>query len=116
MMVIDVIETAFDVALYHPGIGQAISPSIRLPLTRLDGQPDMLQGAVRAPSGPKPVRDRPKLRLEDRLQECFDRALNDAILDRGDAQGSELPWFTRFGDEFAPRWTGSVCARTQFRP
>ena len=56
----------------------------------------------------------PKLRLEDRLQKCLDRALNDAILDRGNAQGPELPRFTGLGDELAPRRTRSVCAGAQF--
>jgi hypothetical protein len=42
--------------------------------------------------------------------------LNDAIPNRGNAQGSELPWLTSFGDEFTPRWAGPVCIRTQFRP
>ncbi|WP_258599151.1 hypothetical protein [Mesorhizobium sp. AR07] len=52
----------------------------------------------------------PKLRLEDRLQKCLDRALNDAILDRGNAQGPELPRFTGL----APRRARSVCAGAQF--
>jgi hypothetical protein len=56
----------------------------------------------------------PKLRLEDWLQKCLDRALNDAILDRGNAQGPELPWFTGLGDELAPRRTGPICAGVQF--
>lgn len=59
----------------------------------------MLQGPMGALSGPKPVGDRPELGLEDRLENCFDRALNDAVLHRGNAQGSELPRFARLGDE-----------------
>ncbi|HYW98871.1 MAG TPA: hypothetical protein VE822_07140 [Candidatus Elarobacter sp.] len=90
-MVIDVIEAALNVAFYHPGIRQSMRAPIQSALARLDGHPDVLQGAVRAPPGPKPVGDRPKLCLEDRLQECFDRALNDAIFNRGNTQGSELP-------------------------
>src|ERR1700686_67851 len=113
-MVIDVVKAALDIALDHPRIRQAVPAPILFPFMRLDGHPDVLQGAMRAPSGPKPIGDRPELRLEDRLQECFDRALNDAILDRGNTQGSELPWFTSFGDELAPRWTGLICARAQF--
>src|SRR5690349_19476615 len=57
-------------------------------LTRLDGKANTLQGAVDAPPGSKPVGDIPELRLEDRLQEQFDRALDDAIFDCGNAQGS----------------------------
>lgn len=41
-------------------------------------------------------------------------ALNNAVLDRGNAQGTELPWFTRFGDELAPRRARSICAGAQF--
>ncbi|MET3524810.1 hypothetical protein [Mesorhizobium abyssinicae] len=54
------------------------------------------------------------MRLEDRLQKCFDRALNNEILDRGNAQGPELPRFTDLGDELAPRRAGSICAGAQF--
>jgi hypothetical protein len=116
VMVIDVVEAALNVAFYHPGIRHFVPASIRSQLARLDGHPDMLQGAVCAPSGTKPVRDRPKLRLEDRLQECFDRALDDAIFNCGDTQGSELPWFAGLGNKFASRRTGPVCARAQFHP
>src|ERR1700694_2493193 len=115
-MVVDVVKAALDVALAHPGIRQAIPAPILFPFMRLDGHPDVLQGAVRAPSGPKPIGDRPELCLEDRLQECFDRALDDAILERGDTQGPELPWCTSFGDELTPRWTRPIYARAQFRP
>jgi hypothetical protein len=62
----------------------------------------MLQGPVGAPSGPEPVGDRPKLGLEDWLENCFDRALNDAIFHRGNAQGSELPRLARLWDEPSP--------------
>lgn len=56
----------------------------------------------------------PKLLLEDRLQKCLDRALNDAILDRGNAQGPELPRFAGLGDKLAPRRARPVCAGAQF--
>lgn len=81
---------------------------------RQGGAPDILQGGMRAPSGPKPVGDMPKLCLEDWLQENLDRALNHAILHRRNAQRPELPWFTGFGDELAPRWAGPICAGAQF--
>jgi hypothetical protein len=55
-----------------------------------------------AASGPEPVRDVPKLGLEDWLQHVLDRGLYDAIGDRGNAQGPEFPRFTGFGDELAP--------------
>jgi len=97
-----VIEAAFDVAFYNPWIRQPAPMAILVAFPRLNGQSDTFQGAVGAPSGPEPVRDIPELRLEDRLQKYFDRALDDAILDRGNAQGSELSWFTGLGNENTP--------------
>src|SRR5690606_23253220 len=44
------------------------------------------------------------------------RALNHAVLDRGNAQGPELPRFTGFGDELAFRRAGPICAGAQFSP
>jgi hypothetical protein len=74
---------------------------ILVSLARLDGKANTLQGAVDTPPGSEPVGDIPELRLEDRLQEQFDRALDDAIFDCRNAQGSELPWFPGFWDELA---------------
>ena len=99
---VDVVETALYVAFNDPVIRHSVPSAILIPLSRLQGLPDMLQGAVRASARTKPVRDRPKLRLEDWLENCFDRALNDAVLYRGDAQGPELPRFTGFGNELPP--------------
>ena len=39
----------------------------------------MLQGAVAASSGSKPVRHMPEASLEDRLQDILDRTLNHAV-------------------------------------
>ena len=111
---VDVVEAAFDIALDNPGIWHSAPSAILIALMRQGGTPEMLQSAMGAPSGSKPVGDMPELRLEDWLQENFDRALNDAIFNRGDAQGSELSWFSRLGDEHAPRWAGSICAGAQF--
>ena len=36
------------------------------------------------------------------------------ILDRGNAQGTVLPWFTGLGDEPTPRRARSICAGAQF--
>ena len=69
---------------------------------------------MRAPSRPEPVGDMPELGLEYRLQERFDRALNDAVLDRGKAQRSEFPWFSGFRDEFASCCARAICATAQF--
>lgn len=111
---VDVVEAALDVPLNDPWIRQPGPVTIAVALARLDRRPDILQGAVRASSGPEPLGDPPELRLEDWLQKYFDGALHDAILDRGDAQGPELPRFTGFRDEFASRRAGPVCAGAQF--
>jgi hypothetical protein len=65
---------------------------------RQESHADMLQSAMGAPSGPEPVGDIPKLRFEDRLHESFDRALNDAVFDRGYTERSELTRFSSFWD------------------
>jgi hypothetical protein len=77
------IETALNVAFYDPWIRHPVPPRVLVAFMRQGSSSDILQGAMRAPSGSKPVGDMPKLRLEDWLQKCLDRALNDAILDRG---------------------------------
>ena len=102
MVMVDVVETALYVAFNDPVVRHSVPSAILIPLSRLQGLPDMLQGAVRASAGTKPVRDRPELRLEDWLENCFDRALDDAVLYRGNAQGPELPRFTGFRDELPP--------------
>src|SRR5215469_436173 len=111
---VEIIEAALDVALYNPSVRQPAPSAVLIAFVRQESQADVLQGAVRAPSGSEPVGDVPELRLEDRLQKRLDRALNDAILDRGNAQRSDLPWFTGLGDEFAPRRAWSICAGAQF--
>src|SRR5262245_12062662 len=98
---IDVIEAALDVALNYPAIWHTVPSPIRPLLQRQDGPSDMLCSPVAAAAGSKPVRDVPELRLEDRLQDVLDRGLNDAIGDRRNAQGSELPWFSGLRDELA---------------
>src|SRR5215472_16422708 len=110
----EIVETALDVPLDDPSVWQAGPVAALVDLPRQEGHPDVLQSAMGAPSGPEAVGDIPELRLEDWLQECLDRALNNAVLDRGNGQGTELPWFTRFGDELAPRRAGSICAGAQF--
>ena len=91
MMMAQVIETALDVTFYNPAIRQPAPVPILVPLTRLDGKANTLQSTVDAPSGSEPIGDVPELRLEDWLQEQFNRALNDAVFDSGNTQGSELP-------------------------
>src|SRR5580704_8879300 len=108
------VEAAFDVALDNPRVWQPAPPFVLIAFLRQSASAEVLQRAVAATAGSEPVRNMPKLRLEDRLQQEFDRALNDAILDRGDTQGTELPWFSGLGDENAPGRAGPICAGAQF--
>jgi hypothetical protein len=93
------IQAALDVPLDDPGIWCSMAPTIALAFAGADGLPDVLQGAVTPSSRSEPVRDMPKLRLEDWLQNILDRGLHDAISDRRNAQGSEFPWFPRLGNQ-----------------
>jgi len=96
-MVVDIVKAALDVPFNDPGVRHSVPVTVLCPLMRQGGAPDILQGRMRAPSRPKPVRDMPKLRLEDWLQENFDRALNNAILHRRNAQGRNCPGLPAFG-------------------
>jgi hypothetical protein len=98
VVVTEVVETAFDVSLYDPRIRQPAPPTVLIALMRHESHADVLQSAMGAPSGPEPVGDIPKLRLEDWLHESFDRALNDAVFDRGYTEWSELTRFSSLGD------------------
>ena len=70
--------------------------------------PDMLQGPMAAPTGPKPVGDMPESGLEDRLQNLLERALHHPVLDRGNAQGTGSPRLARLGDRSSPGRARSV--------
>jgi hypothetical protein len=98
VVVTKVIEAAFDVSLYDPGVRQPAPSTVLIALMRQESQTDMLQSAMGAPSGPEPVGDIPKLRFEDWLQETFDRALDDAVFDRGYTERSELTRFSSLWD------------------
>ena len=113
-MMVDVVEAALDVSLNDLGIRHPAPSSILVTFLRQGRSPDIFQGPVAAPSGPEPVGDMPELGLEYRLQKRFDRALNDAIFDRGNAQGSEFPWFASLRNELAPRRARPICATAQF--
>jgi hypothetical protein len=98
VVVTEVIEAAFDIPLDDPGVRQPAPPTVLIALMRQESHADMLQSGMGAPSGPEPVGNIPKLRFEDRLQETFDRALNDAVFDRGYAERSELTRFSSLWD------------------
>src|SRR5208283_1332605 len=77
----DLPETVLDVSLYHPLIR-----------TRgVDEEPHFFDGVLGSASGPKSVRGRAEVRLEDRLEHELGRRLHDPVAHRRDAQASELP-------------------------
>src|SRR5664279_5997159 len=77
----DLPEAILDVSLYHPLIR-----------TRgVDEEPHFFDGVLGSASGPKSVRGRAKVRLEDRLEHELGRRLHDPVTQSGDAQASELP-------------------------
>src|ERR1700693_4961716 len=69
-----------------------------------------------ASAGPKSVRDRIEIRLEDRLQHQLERHLNQAVFKRGDAQGAELPWLARLRDEPLPDRLRLIGSASQVLP
>jgi hypothetical protein len=74
-------ETVLDVPFYHPLIQ-----------TRgVDEEPHLLDRVLRSAPGPKSVRDRAEVRLEDRLEHQLGRHLSDPVAQWRDAQPSELP-------------------------
>ena len=117
LVVVDMVEAPLDVALDDPLIGRPLTAAVTGLGPRSHGHADMLQGAVTAPSGSKPVRDVPERCLEDRLQKVLHRALNDAVADSRDpsavhpsllrrpwplasfAQRPERPWLARLWDD-----------------
>jgi len=78
-MVIDLIETALDIALDDPLVRRPAPPAVAGLGSRTYGHANMLQSAVAASSGAKPKRDVPELRFKDRLQEMLDRVLNNTV-------------------------------------
>jgi hypothetical protein len=99
LVVIDVVEAALDVSFDDPLVGCPLASAIFCRCSRTHTHADMLQGAMAAPSGPKPVSHMPEASLEDRLQDILDRALNYAITHGRDTEGSELPRLTRLRDQ-----------------
>ena len=77
----DLPETVLDVSLYHP----LVRPR------GMDEEPHLLDGVLGSASGPKSIRGRAEVRLEDRLEHELGRRLNDPVAHRRDAQASELP-------------------------
>jgi len=99
LVVIDVVEAALDVSFDDPLIGRPLASAICSLHTRTHAESDVLQGAVTASSGPKPLRHMPEACLEDRLQGILDRTLNHAVTHCRDTEGSERPRLTRLGDQ-----------------
>ena len=57
----------------------------------MDEEPHLLDGVLGSAPGPKSIRGRAEVRLEDRLEHELGRRLNDPVAHRRDAQASELP-------------------------
>ncbi len=112
-MVVDMVETALDVPLDDPGVGRLPTPAVARFCSRPDRHADVLQGTMTALCGSKPVGDVPECCLENRLQKVLDRALNDAVGDGGNTQGSELPWFARLGDQLPAARAWSIPSHPQ---
>lgn len=108
-VMINVIKAALDVALDDPLIRRALASAITGLRSRTYRHADMLQSPVTASSRSKPIRDVPERGLEDRLQQVLDRPLHEAVGDSGNAQGSELPRFTRL-------WNPLPAARARLIP
>ena len=114
LVVIDVVETALDVSFDDPLVGRPLAPAIFGLRSRSHGHADMLQGAVAASSGPKPVRDMPEARLEDRFQKILDRALNDAVSARSGYPGvGTSPVGAAWESASVVHGLGSIPARPQ---
>jgi hypothetical protein len=110
-VVVDMIEAALNVPLDNPLIRGVVTFSVYFAcLAWPRGHTNMLECTVAAPTRTESVRDMPEACFEYGLQKLLDRRLHDAIRDRGNAQGSELPWFARLEDEFATARTRPVGA------
>ena len=92
-------EAALDISFDDPLVGCPLASAIFCRRSRTHAHSDMLQGAMAASSGTKPVRHMPEASVDDRLQDILDRAFNYAITHGRDTEGSELPWLTRLGDQ-----------------
>jgi hypothetical protein len=79
--VMDRPEAVLDVSLDHPLITA----------WGVDEEPHLLDGVLCPACGPKPIRGRTEVRLEDRLEHELGRRLHDPVAHRRDAQASELP-------------------------
>src|SRR5664279_2348121 len=94
----DLPEAVLDVSLYHPLIRT----------WGMDEEPHFFDGVLGSASGPKSVRGRAEVRLEDRLEHELGRRLHDPVAHRRDAQASELPRALR--DQPLTRWQRTVGA------
>jgi hypothetical protein len=93
-VMVDVIEAPFDVAL-NDVIHLSLTPS-----SRIEAPLNHCRGIHRASSSSKPIRGRIEIRLENGLQDDFERHLYHSIAESRYAQWSELTWFPCLWDEF----------------
>jgi len=108
-VVIDIVETALDIAFNDPLIGDIVTFAVRFACApRPHCHTDVFERAMTSPSWPKAIRDMPESRFQDWFQKLFDRALNDTVGDRRNPQGSELPRFALFWNKLSAARTGTV--------
>jgi hypothetical protein len=109
-VVVDVIETCFDVPFDHSRHMTSTFPVRRhvslYPSERIK----------RASTSSKPIRARKEIRLEYGFQDDFERHLHQSIAERWNTQWPELAWFPRFWDKFLPHGLGYIPSRAQILP
>jgi len=91
------IKTTLNISLDHPLVRNSMSFPIFCFHTRSHRHADMLQSSMAASARSKSIRDMPKFSFEDRLQNLFCRALNNAVLIVGMSRGRNSPGLPGFG-------------------
>jgi hypothetical protein len=110
---INMIKTAFDIALYDPWTGVGMPFAIIRRLPRPDCHTDVLQCSVTIPSRPEAIRDMPKRGFKERLDDLLYGARNHTVLHGWHPEGPELPRFTRLGYPHSASGTWYIGARTK---
>ncbi|MDP4511933.1 hypothetical protein Q9G87_59125 [Nonomuraea sp. G32] len=98
---IDAVEARLDVSVQHPAVSLGAE------------QVNLGDRVVRAPVGPKPIRTRMEVRLEDGLQDQLQRSLHHPIGDGRDPQPAQLP--AGLGDHPLPHRQRPEGSRLQCR-
>ena len=69
-MVVNMVETAFDIALDHPWVGKGVPFTVR-PLPGFRCRADMLQRPMATPSGPEAIRYMKERGFKERLDDLL---------------------------------------------